>query len=127
MLVVLQLFDYLNEEVSLLEVLLFCEVLSADCELVDPFAVVQIEPEFNVIFVAEKITFDFAKGVDLVSGQFRKQLLFQRVVLVGLSNFFLIPHQKMRDELWLEVIQYTAIVQKVSFFIVWQIHQGSLG
>jgi len=127
MLVVLQLFDYLNEEVSLLEVLLFCEVLSADCELVDPFAVVQIEPKFNVIFVAEKITFDFAKGVDLVSGQFRKQLLFQRVVLVGLSNFFLIPHQKMRDELWLEVIQYTAIVQKVSFFIVWQIHQGSLG
>jgi len=127
MLVVIQLFDYLNEEVSLLEVLLFCEVLSADCELVDPFAVVQIEPKFNVIFVAEKITFDFAKGVDLVSGQFRKQLLFQRVVLVGLSNFFLIPHQKMRDELWLEVIQYTAIVQKVSFFIVWQIHQGSLG
>jgi len=127
MLVVLQLFDYLNEEVSLLEVLLFCEVLSADCELVDPFAVVEIEPKFNVIFVAEKITFDFAKGVDLVSGQFRKQLLFQRVVLVGLSNFFLIPHQKMRDELWLEVIQYTAIVQKVSFFIVWQIHQGSLG
>jgi len=127
MLVVIQLFDYLNEEVSLLEVLLFCEVLSADCELVDPFAVVEIEPKFNVIFVAEKITFDFAKGVDLVSGQFRKQLLFQRVVLVGLSNFFLIPHQKMRDELWLEVIQYTAIVQKVSFFIVWQIHQGSLG
>lgn len=127
MLMVIQLFDYLNEEVSLLEVLLFCEVLSAYCELVDPFAVVQIEPKFNVIFVAEKITFDFAKGVDLVSGQFRKQLLFQRVVLVGLSNFFLIPHQKMRDELWLEVIQYTAIVQKVSFFIVWQIHQGSLG
>jgi hypothetical protein len=70
--------------------LLFCEVLCTDSEFVDFLAVVQVEPELDVIFVAEKIWFDLAEMVDLVSGQLREKFLFQGVSFVDSSSFFFI-------------------------------------
>ena len=66
--VMFKLFDNLDESFSLLEMFLFGEVFCTDSELVDSFAVVEVEPELDVVFVAEKVRFDLTKMVYLVSG-----------------------------------------------------------
>ena len=111
MFMLFELFDNLDESISFLEVLFFGKILGSSCKFVDSFAVVEIEPKFNIVFIAEKIRFRFSQVIDLISGKLGKQFLLETIGLISLSGLFFVSNQKLSNKFWTEVIQYTTSLQ----------------
>ena len=57
MFVMFKFFDNLDEGVSLLKMLFFCEEFWTNNEFVDSFAIIKVEPELNIILIAEEVRF----------------------------------------------------------------------